>query len=89
MRLICTNDADCSYTCADFEAAGPYAAPECPRCWSSMEPLGDRLDPRFAELAAAEERRLADDDAWYLERKGVIELPEYQDGWLRRRQAGG
>lgn len=36
MRLICKNE-DCEHTCADYEAAGPYVAPECPKCWSPME----------------------------------------------------
>jgi len=40
MRLICT-DENCDTVCADYEAAGPYQAPECPKCWSPMRPFNE------------------------------------------------
>ena len=89
MRLICTDEANCNWSCADYEAAGPYAAPTCPKCESPMEPLGERLDPRRHELDRAEEQRLQAEDAWFAERKQADAEPAYEPGFLMRRQAGG
>ncbi len=83
MRLICQNE-DCEHTCADYEAAGPYAAPECVKCWSPME----EFIPPTPRFMGATLRNAVDGTTAGFEPAVVVEPAQASDGWLRRRQAG-
>lgn len=88
MRLICLNDS-CEHTAYDYEVRDVYT-PECPVCWASMAPLGETPDPRRHELDREEQRRLADEDAFYAQRKqDSVPAEQYAmpAGTLFRRQA--
>lgn len=60
----------------------------CAECGSDRVYEVTRAE-RLQEIDRAEIARLASEDAWYEQRKSVIELPAYADGFLRRKQAGG
>ncbi len=86
MKLICTN-ADCEHQCADYESAGPYAAPECSKCWSPMEPF---IAPEV-EFMSATARRWTGADVepmFALADTTPAEELAVPAGALLRRQAG-